>query len=223
MPPVDDPQWAALGRELERLTRRAGTTDERITQLQDLVGQLAGDVATLALHVAGPGALDDQDPPERSWLLVDDPDLAQSYLTDLITWLNRVYLRYPNAVLPSCWLWHPAAIEELWALRCTHREAYDPRTGSWPKAADWHDRLRPSVAKRLTAAYGSCELALHLTDGSHTDPPATAPLTTAAQHIATTWTTTPDTPPIPTTEQLTEADQHDRASHRSNTKSRRAS
>ena len=32
MPPVDDPQWAALGRELERLTRRVGMTDERVTQ-----------------------------------------------------------------------------------------------------------------------------------------------------------------------------------------------
>ena len=78
--------------------------------------------------------------------------------------MDAVYLRYRDADCPSCWLWHPEVVEELWWLRQAHADAYHPETGSWLRVGDWHDRQRPGVVRRLVRAVGSCELALHLTD-----------------------------------------------------------
>jgi hypothetical protein len=206
---ADENPGAALGRELERLTRRVGSLEIRIDEFAQLLEQLATDVATL-LTRAGP----DEDDMVRAWLLTEDPDQALTDLIDLTTWLARVYLRYPDAMLPTCWLWHPALIEELRWLRCTHREAYDPQRGSWQKVADWHDRLRPSAAKRIRTAYGSCELREHTTNGSQHRPAPLVPLTDAVEPTARAWTLTPEHPLIPTELQVRRADQHEDAHHR---------
>jgi hypothetical protein len=204
-----DPTVIALGREVEWLTRRSGAVETRIDELADLLQQLATDVATLAAR-AGP----DGDEAVRAWLLTDDTDLALSDLTDLAEWLARVYLRYPDAVLPSCWLWHPAAIEELRALRCAHRDAYDGHRGTWQKVGDWHDRLRPGVVRRLTAAYGSCELREHADGGAQRRPAPQVSLTDAIELTARAWTSMPDRPLLPTELQVKRAEQHDDALHR---------
>jgi hypothetical protein len=209
--PQDGP-GVALGRELERLTRRLGAAEARTGELADLLEQLATDVATLVART-GPG----QDEEVRAWLLTEDPQQAAEDLTDLVEWLGRVYLRYPDAMLPSCWLWHPALIEELRWLRCAHREAYDPHRGTWQRAADWHDRLRPGVTRRIQTAYGSCELREHTEGGRQRHGAPRVPLIDAVDLTARAWTSLPDTPLIPSELQLRRADQHDDAHHRRGT------
>jgi hypothetical protein len=201
-----DEQLTALGRDVERTSRRLGA-------LETMLADLAADVAALGEHLAQADAADRM----RSWLAAGGPAGAAELLTDLIDWLDRVYLHYPGpgggpGWLPSCWLWHPWAVEELLWLRHAHHAAYDGPRAAWAKAADWHERMRPGVAARLAAALGSCELSLH------TRPDATSPgvpLAAAADAIAC-WAVTglKTTPPAPTGDQLTDADDHARTRHR---------
>jgi len=200
-----DPQMVALGRQVERSTRR-------VDNVEVLVRQLAADVTALTQVVSDPDEPDEDAAADavRSWLLTDDAEQARADLTDLTEWLNRVYLRYPQGVLPSCWLWHPAVVEELWWLRNAHQAAYD---GAWRDVADWHDRMRPGVIKRLSAAVGDCELARHAASGDRAQAlSVVVPLAGAADQIAQTWTTSTNTPP-PTDDQITEAETYDRAQH----------
>jgi len=100
--PGTDPHLVALARDVERTKRRTA-------EVETLVRQLAADIAALPRA----DAEESSTPRVRSWLLADDPDQAATDLHDLIEWVQRVYLRYPDTALPTCWLWHPTAIEEL--------------------------------------------------------------------------------------------------------------
>ncbi|MGH8574348.1 MAG: hypothetical protein ACREX8_17490, partial [Gammaproteobacteria bacterium] len=184
-PPEPDLAVLALGREVQRLTRSQAVVEERVGELADLLGMLATDVATLASR-AGP----EGDEAVRAWLLTTDPPLAHDDLTDLVEWLGRVWLRYPDAVLPSCWLWHPSVIEELRWVRCAHREAYHDKYGTWQKVGDWHDRQRPGVIARIKCYAGNCELREHAEGGSQRHPAPVVPVTDAVSIIARVWTTT---------------------------------
>jgi len=198
---------SALGRELERATRRLTAVEALTGQLDLMLRQLAADIALL---VPTPDETDDASPPVRSWLAGDDPAQACSDLADLIGWIDTVYRRYPGGALPSCWLWHPAVIEELWWLRHTHRGAYRGPGACWRDVADWHERHRPGVTRRITAALGDCELARHVPGADRHHPTAPVPLAGAAAQVAERWSTNRGAP-TPTPQQLTEADQHDRA------------
>ena len=208
-PTEPDPAVVALGREVQRLTRSHTTLDDRVGELADLLQQLATDVATLVSR-AGP----DGDEAVRAWLLTTDAQLAHDDLTDLVEWLTRVWLRYPDSVLPSCWLWHPAVIEELRWVRCAHREAYDAQRGTWQKVGDWHDRQRPGVVRRISGWVGNCELREHAEGGGQRHPAPVVPLTDAVSLIARAWTQTPDAQIIPSELQVRRAEQHDDAQHR---------
>jgi hypothetical protein len=190
---------------LEDLTSQVGDVGDKVGEHETLIRQLAGSISQLARTVAG----DDGGPPThpRSWLQVDDGDAAREILVDLIEWVDAVYLRYPGAHLPSCWLWHPPVIEELWWLRNLHKEAY--RAG-WARVAEWHDRYRPGVVRRVGDAVGDCELSRHTSHGDRRGRGVAAPLAGHAEHIAAAWTST-GLPPAPTLAQLAEADQHERA------------
>ena len=207
--PLQDPRLVALGRELERATRRLTTVEALTGQLDLMLRQLAANVALL---VPMPDEPEDASPPVRSWLAVDDPTQARADLADLIDWVRAVYVRYPGAALPSCWLWHPAVIEELWWLRHTHHGAYHGQSACWRDVADWHDRHRPGVTRRIAAALADCELSRHIPAGDRHQAAASAlvPLAAAAAQVAERWATHRGTPD-PTGQQLTEADQHDRA------------
>ena len=202
-----DPQVPMLARAVERTARR-------LAALDTLVAQLAADVTALARHLGpnGPGETEDGPPSVRAWLLTDDPDQGAVDLVDLCGWLRRVYLRYPRTDLPSCWLWHPHAVEELWWLRCAHAEAYHPENGSWLRVGDWHDRQLPGVVRRLTAAVGSCELALHLPGQRAAGLSRPVPFADAAAFVAQTWTTSAgrEPGPRPTPQQLDKADRFQR-------------
>ena len=225
-----DPQVVALARGVERVTRRvdnlerlarqvAADATRQVTDVELLVQQLAAEVTALARVVGDPHEPDDDAADAvagavRSWLLAGDPEQARGDLADLVEWLTAVYLRYPGAALPSCLLWHPAVVEELWWLRNAHRAAYTGEGASWRDVADWHDRQRPGVVKRVSGAVGYCELARHAGNGDRRGPAGpVVPLAGAADQIATAWTEH-RTAPEPTPEQTHEADQHDHEQHR---------
>jgi hypothetical protein len=185
----------AFGRALERATRRADATEQRADGFEALLTQLATDVGTLIAR-----SDTDKDTTPRSWLLAQDQEQAAADLEDLTGWLARVYLRYPGAVLPSCWAWHPAVVEELWWLRQAHREAYAPTTRSVTKAGDWHDRSRPGVITRLQKIARDCDLTRHTDDGDRVQDPPQVPLADQAGWIATHWVN--GGTPLPTVAQL---------------------
>ena len=206
MAPTDDPRWAALGREVER-------TGTRLGELDELVRSLAADVTTL---VARQKAREAEMP--VSWLALagSSTEATTAVLRDLVAWLGDIYLRYSDATLPNCWLWHPDVVEELLWLHGCHRAAYDPDEGSWQRVADWHDRLRPGVVNRLKdPAIAHCELPRHAPDGDQANPARTVPLATTPDlaHIAKAWTTNPDKPATPTSEQLNRSATHNSARH----------
>jgi hypothetical protein len=215
-----DPRLRALARGVDR-------TGRRVDALDALVAQLAADLATLARYVQadpaqpaappGDGGEGGEVPPVRAWLLAEDSEQAGADLDELCTWIGRVYLRYPRTELPSCWLWHPHAVEELWWLRRAHADAYHPDTGSWQRVGDWHDRQLPGVTGRLAHAIGSCELALHLPGQRAAGNPRPVPFADAALVVAQTWAATAgrDPGPEPTRAQLAQADAYFHALHQS--------
>lgn len=195
-----DPQTVALARAVER-------TGRRLDNVELLLRQLTADIAALGVR------LDDTEAEPavvRSWLVAEHVGHARDDLTELTDWLHDVYLRYHGARLPSCWLWHPAVVEELWWLYQAWTDAYTGRRASWTAVGDWHDRQRPGVVRRLLVAVGDCELGRHVPGGDRNHPAPVVPLTTASPDIASWWTEHRDQPPPePTEQQLTEAQHHD--------------
>ena len=187
------------------LAGRADTQDERVGELGTLVRQLAADVTAYARAAQSqppaPEAGDGEDPSLTPWLLDEDPAHAEAELTDLADWVDRVYLWYPDADLPSCWASHPAAVTELQWLRHCHRIVHEGEAASWRAAGEWHERLRPGVVRRLTAT-ASCDLSRH-SDG----PRRTAPAVPVAA-VARTWALAQRTP-TPTPQQLDTAQTYD--------------
>lgn len=198
-------QLAALGREVERLSRRQA-------DLHTLVRQLAEDITLLAppSDDDGDGQDGDQATGLGSWLSADDTEGARALLAGLADWLGRVYLRYPGTALPSCWAWHPAVVEELWWLRNAHHDAYHGRSACWREVGDWHDRQRPGVTARIRKAIGDCELSRHIDGGDRRQPPPRVPLSSAVEQLAEHWATHRDAPE-PTEQHLAQADRHDQA------------
>lgn len=206
--PDADPRVVALARDIERIARRHTDLDQRLSELDALVRRMAEDLSVLL-----PTSDDPVPAALPSWLAIDNPAKARDILTDLADWLGRIYLQHPDAGLPSCWAWHPGAVEELWWLRQAHHAAYAGPRACWRDVADWHDRLRPGVVRRLTRVLNSCELALHVPGARHAVPSPIVPLATATDPVAERWVTARETP-VPTEAQLAEAQQHDTDTHR---------
>jgi hypothetical protein len=184
-----DEAVTGLARVVERHSRMVGGHDGEIRRVAAVVEQLSRRL-TLAYDVwktdqagpdvdsdpdQGPGQ-DEQDPRDAgedgeqddpevgalpSWLVTTDWHQAEAMITALGGWVEQVYLRWPDGPLSSCWVLHPHAVEELWTLRCAWYDARTGETASWMKWQDWHDRQRPSVARRLREALQDCSLAQH--------------------------------------------------------------
>lgn len=189
----------ALGRDVERHARRL----DRVEQLLRVLSQ---DITALRDAIA---PTEPEQPAVRAWLLTENTDQARADLADLIDWLARIYVRYPDAALVSCWAWHPPVVEELWWLRQAHHDAYHGPHASYTRAGDWHDRQRLGVVKRIRGWLRDCDLARH----QQGLPARGVPLVGSADRIATAWTQRRQPPP-PTPEEITEADTHDRHEHR---------
>lgn len=191
MAPTDDTHpaaIAALARLVEALERRLAPLE----RIPDVVARLAA---------AGAPAPQQHEDAASTWLAGDfDPAAARQLLTDLTEWVETVYLRYGDAArnFPrECWLWHPDVVEELVWLRVAWLAAYNP--GGRPAAvADWHDRYRPNVVKRITGSGGyvpNCSIENHR--GTHST--TTEALPTEAIDLITEWWTTDRTAPAPET------------------------
>lgn len=195
---------AGLAREIDALRRELTSLlamPARLDELAGLLAQLAE--ATATTSPTGSGVV--------SWLDLDaDTPTTHQLLAGLIEWMGRVYLRYPDAAagLPDCWLWHPDLIEELLWLQHTWRAAYHDENAPVTAAADWHDRYRPGVTRRITTTAGRCSLEHH--QPHHDRPtitgPVLVPLADAAEQIATWWATDRERAgPTPTPEHLASA------------------
>jgi hypothetical protein len=195
---------AALARMVERVKRAQAAQEQ-------MLRGLAGDVKALVAKTPA------RVPPPIAWLLTAHPQTLAGVLADLLVWLRDVYLWYPGAILPSCWLWHPACIEELCCLRQYHAEAYHQSAKSVAKAMEFHERFLPGVIKRLAAApYADCDLARHTPTGDrHRTEPDDAPLHDITHQVATAWMD--QTTPEPTPGDLTDA----RAADAINTRKRK--
>ena len=185
-----------LAREVEGVRRSlAGTASAaELTRIADLVTDLSQ-----MMNATGTPA----DPPP-SWLaLPADSDLADTVLSDLVGWLGEVYLRYSDAArgLPECWLWHPDVVEELVWLRHAWHDAYRSGDATVRAAGDWHDRLRPGVARRIAGYTKACSLESHLPERAV--GATTVPIAEATDPIVTWWISDRTEPgPAPTDDQL---------------------
>jgi hypothetical protein len=205
-PPAD--AIAALARQVERLETKVDSYG--LDRLRNSVHDLATTVAGLAEELAElVNSSDAAENPPPSWLWPAEPinvEEAAGLLAQTNRWAARVYLRYRDAELPECWLWHPEVIEELLWLRAAWISAYGGPMASAQRVADWHDRQRPGVVRRVCAAAGSCSLREHFEQ-----PPTPAvPAADAAPAIAAWWVTPSVRMPTPTSDQLRFAD----AAHR---------
>jgi len=196
---------AGLARTVEALDRRVGElagVGKRVDELGALVARLAQQTATGATRDAA-------SPVAPSWL---DPDregpshwAAEQILDKLSRWVAGVYLRYSDARLPECWLWHPDVIEELLWLHAAWLAAYDP-DAPVTAVGDWHDRQRPGVVARIKAYAGMCSLEAHLPGKERRLPAPTAPMVDAVRAIAAWWASRRQQPsPVPTEEQTAAA------------------
>jgi hypothetical protein len=200
-PPGPREAVAALARQLDRLESKVDGLD--IDRLRGDLRGLAITVAELADGMAEAEVRSDE--PAPSWLWPADPlsrDEVESTLAQLVRWLRRVHLRYADAALPECWLWHPDVVEELVWLRGAWQAAYHGPMASAQRAGDWHDRLRPGVVRRIKACASSCSLREHL------DPSAmfAVPAADAVPAIAAWWVDPAGPAPVPTGEQVLAAD-----------------
>lgn len=211
MSSIDGPDrsvWVALSRDLERTGRRLDSLEAVVKDVAESLATLAEGVATSASRVSsasGAGSAAVQGA-VRSWLTVDDPEHTAANLRALAAWLEQAYLTFPNSSLPSCWLWHPEVVDELWWLFQSHLDAYHSVSGSWLRVGDWYDRQRPGVVARIRAAVASCELMLHLPPQELSRGPLPTPMAGSVDRIAT-WAVAgyKQPGPVPTGAELAEA------------------
>ncbi|SFW50396.1 hypothetical protein [Amycolatopsis australiensis] len=223
---------AGLAREVEglRAAMEAVTPlPKQVQQLRDEVAPLPEQVKRLAKVVktlAEQVNPDDEGGRTRplSWLDLPDgqevdrdpAELAQEVLSDLSVWLVRVFLRYSDAVLPECWCWHPDVVEELVWLMRSWLTAYVDADATVARAADWHDRYRPGVVKRIKAATANCSLENHQDGGERHRPGPQVPSGAALAPIAAWWgTARTSTAPEPDAEVVADARAAEAARRRS--------
>ena len=191
---------AALAVEIERLRRQLDAQRAEIARAQQTADHahrvlidIIDRVKELADHQANTrtsGGRASSVP--VSWLTINDPITARAALDDLVDWLDRVYIHYPGAAdsLGECWPWHPAAIEELMALRAGWLAAYTGPDASAIRALDWHDRALPGVQRRLRALLGDCSQAAHRPGGRADQTHPHVPAASAVDKLAEWWATT---------------------------------
>jgi hypothetical protein len=175
---------AGLAREIEALRQSIDTlrgVPSRVDELAELVAQLADAVNASPASAGG----------VVSWLdLPTEADAAYAVLGELLTWMQVVYLRYPDAAagLPDCWLWHPDVVEELLWLMQAWLAAYRDDKVAVSLAGDWHDRYRPGVVRRITHSAGRCSLENHQPrEGQPLAGGPVVPSAGAVEQIATWW------------------------------------
>ncbi|MPZ24991.1 MAG: hypothetical protein GEV12_00680 [Micromonosporaceae bacterium] len=197
---------AALATEVEQLQRRLESHQDGIRQAQesaDHAHRVLIDIVDRVQAIADQHTTNGADPAAgapASWLTLTDPATARVALADLADWLTHVYLHYPGSLdsLGECWPWHPAAIEELLALRGGWLAAYTGPDATPTRALDWHDRHLPGVQRRLRTALSDCSLAAHRRGGRADHLRPTLSAADALDQLAQWWATSHGTNGAPT-------------------------
>lgn len=196
----------ALAGEVERLARQVAAyqaaQEARTARVEEAILNLTRAVSALTQRAQAT-------PPAGAWMWPADPQCtgpgqepprltpgqAARRLDGLRGWLARVYLRYPDAALPSCWAWHPEVVEELLWLQAAHYEAYCGPQASGEKAGNWHDRYRLGVVRRIrTGAAGRCELAQHRAGQPAAPGVVEVPLAAHLSVVAGAWASREESP-----------------------------
>lgn len=203
---------AGLAREVEALRRR----QDQLGGLSVKLNDLARSVRSLANDIkSGKGSgKSGESAACRSWMAAPvGPEEVRRVLDELAEWVWSVFLHYADAraVLPECWLWHPDMVEELLWLMTVWQAAYASDAATVFQAADWHDRYRPGVVRRIKEhPSGGCSLERHIDPERKPLPLMDEP---ARTRIADWWGgSDPRGPaPIPTADQLDDSrGEHDR-------------
>jgi hypothetical protein len=185
--------------DLKALTRTVESLGNTVTSFEDLLARLTAKPAKN--KASGDGDAE----PVRSWLRLPEEDVAavEAVLSELLPWMESVYLRYATArdELPPCWLWHPEVVEELVWLMDAWTAAYDGPEASNKLVGDWHDRQRPGVTRRIGEYAPSCDVLKHRDEAGQRA--VAVPLAAEADPFVTWWATGRDgTGPEPTPAQI---------------------
>jgi hypothetical protein len=195
-----------LARAVEAVERRVdglAPVTKRVDELAAMLTRLAQQITAAKGTGGGPSMV------ASCWLdLAAEPSPAdtradaEDILAMLTGWVGEIFLRYSDARLPDCWLWHPDVVEELLWLHAAWIAAYDP-DAPVGAAGDWHDRQRPGVVARIKTYAGLCSLEAHQPgQDRHHGAPA-VPTTDAVSAIAAWWAGDRHQPaPTPTPEQI---------------------
>lgn len=195
---------AGLASEVESLRRGV----EALQRLPRRIEEVAGLVTRLAEQTAAmaggkrEGTVTWLDLPEQA------PADAELLLARLSAWVGGVYLRYADGArqLPACWLWHPEVVEELCWLHQAWLGAYAVEDAPISLAADWHDRLRPGVVRRIKDYAGMCSIEAHLPEGDYHQAAPAALMVDAVGSIAAWWAArSRQQPPVPSADQVARA------------------
>ena len=197
---------AAHGRAIDDL---ADLVDRLATRPRGIHGRSGSDVPPAdyilrsdGLHPAHDGArggagrdseggdADDEQMSSGAWLVISDPALAVQRLEELSVWVPAVWQPYLLTHTPGCWPWHPAVVAELLVVQDLWDEAvHDEAPGA---LAAWHDRWRPSAARRVERLMAGCERA----EGHHKISGREHTYDTAyLDELAVWWATTHGTDP----------------------------
>jgi hypothetical protein len=153
---VPDPSPQTIGQVAQSVVELGKTVEANSRKVASLRG-LPKQVDGLAVTVAGLAnqlaelveEAEEAKKRRASWFDVRTTEQARGLLDALADWLARVYLQYPDAKLPPCWIWHPDVVEELLWLATAWAQAFRGKTAEPFRQADWHDRYRPGVVKRI--------------------------------------------------------------------------
>jgi hypothetical protein len=205
---------AALGAELEKVTKRVETLDKALKRekprisaghsaakelldqrdkvreiLERLVEVEEGveDLAATVERLAGDDEGDDE-PGIGSWMQADaEAEQTVAMLRDLGEWVATVLLHYPEVAsnVRKCWWQHPDLVEHLLVLRACWGVAFDPASGTALARADWLERRLPVAVERLARVGRGCQFEHKPTEVPEAYvPPTEAELTAEAEKWA---------------------------------------
>ena len=183
---------------LDNLTRRLDTIDAAyITFREQEVGipdPDAEEPVTLREEVAGTSQqlasltkrvkkLEERaEQAQKDWFTVTDAETAHRWLTDLQTWVDRVYTpHFDEWKLNACWPWHPPVVADLLALQAHYTWAYKQLvpTPVAHRRAQWFGRNRTLLRPDDGGDRGimpMCKGGKHWNDGAMVEPnPAALP------------------------------------------------
>jgi hypothetical protein len=171
----------AVERRLDQLAQVSRRVDELGAMLTRLAQQVTAAKGKGGPSMVAPSWLDLGTQPGAGDMAAD----AEAILGMLTGWVGAIFLRYSDARLPDCWLWHPDVVEELLWLHAAWIAAYDP-DAAVGAVGDWHDRQRPGVVARIKTYAGLCSLEAHQA-GQDRHHPAPTPLTIDAVPVIAAW------------------------------------